>query len=124
MRVSLPVRGRRELLAALELLTRYAVKQLQRRAAAGSPVPPLYQSGVRYAREPPGKERWQTPYQTLLSGRGDCEDLAVWRAAELRRRGEDPRARVVVKRTGPRVLHALVRRGDGTLEDPSRALGM
>lgn len=76
---------------------------------------------MRYTREDPA-ERWQLPSETAARGGGDCEDLASWRCAELRLRGES--CRVVVKRTGPRVLHALVERGDGSIEDPSRRLGM
>jgi hypothetical protein len=91
---------------------------------AGGGFPPVYQSGVRYRREPRGSERWQTPSQTLQRGEGDCEDLAAWRAAELRVSGEDPAARAVVVRSGPRTWHAVVARGDGSFEDPSAALGM
>lgn len=85
--------------------------------------PSLYTSGVRYQREN-GTERWLVPSQTLAAGRGDCEDLASWRAAELRVSGEDPNARARVIRSGPRTWHAIVERGDGRLEDPSRELGM
>lgn len=95
-------------------------------ASAGSSndfdLPPLYGSGIRYERE--DREAWKMPRQTLQTRRGDCEDLAVYRAAELRRRGIDPKARVIIIRTGPWTLHAIVERGNGTREDPSRALGM
>jgi len=62
------------------------------------------------------------PSQTYARGGGDCEDLAAWRAAELRIAGEP--ARVVVVRSAPGVLHAVVRRANGRIEDPSRRLGM
>ena len=95
-------------------------------ASAGSPqdsdLPLLYGSGIRYERE--DQEAWKMPRQTLLSRRGDCEDLAVYRAAELRRLGIDRHARPIIIRTGPFTLHAIVQRGNGTREDPSRALGM
>lgn len=92
-------------------------------AAGVVDVPPLYRSGVRYRREPRGQERWQLPWQTFEAGHGDCEDLAVWRAAELRLAGYG--ARPVVYRTGPRTLHVVVWRDDrGDIEDPSRLLGM
>jgi transglutaminase-like putative cysteine protease len=86
-----------------------------------SQLPPIYEAGIKYSARDP-EERWQLPSETFARRRGDCEDLAVWRAAELRVRGEH--ARVVVRRTGPRVLHAIVVRGDGSIEDPSRRLGM
>lgn len=90
---------------------------LQRR-----PGPALYDSGVRYAREPAGRERWQLPSETRALGRGDCEDLAVWRVAELRATGE--KAKLLLRRSGNRLWHALVRRGNGSIEDPSKKLGM
>lgn len=89
-------------------------------------VPPLYSSGVRYRREQhatlPGVERVQSPEETNAMGFGDCDDLAPWRAAELQTQGEPARALVV---ESPRIgYHVVVRRADGTIEDPSARLGM
>jgi hypothetical protein len=42
---------------------------------------------VRYQREPPGREEWQTVADMLKSGFADCEDLASWRVAEARMQG-------------------------------------
>ncbi len=86
--------------------------------------PMLYASGVRYVAEPHGQENWQVPSVTLQLRYGDCEDLAAWRAAELVVRGEDPRALAVVKRVRPGLMHCLVLRGNGQIEDPSKRLGM
>jgi len=83
----------------------------------------LYRSGVRYRREPRGVERWQTAAETLRRGHGDCEDLVAWRVAELRARGEKgARPHVYSPRVG--LMHCVVRRGNGALEDPSKLLGM
>jgi hypothetical protein len=88
----------------------------------GIELPPLYESGVVYRREPPGREWWETARDlvSIATHRsGDCEDLAAYRAAELRfYEGEN--ARLVVIRTKRRTFHAIVEREDGTLEDPSR----
>jgi hypothetical protein len=84
-------------------------------------IPPLYHSGVRYQREPRGRERWQLAPETYDRGVGDCEDLATWRAAELRLEGVA--ARPLVYRAGPRQLHVIVATEHG-YEDPSRVLGM
>lgn len=58
----------------------------------------------------------------------NCEDLACWRAAELRvRRHEDARAVFThrkSRRTGRRMYHIRTQRGDRSVEDPSLALGM
>lgn len=60
----------------------------------GHTVPPLYQSGVRWAAERPlgqsacrggnGQERFLGVRQVLADGEADCEDVACWRVAELR----------------------------------------
>lgn len=84
-------------------------------------LPALYESGVRYRREPQGRERWQLAPHTYHFGYGDCEDLSTWRAAELRVAGYA--ARPVVYRSGPRTLHVVVVTPWG-VEDPSRVLGM
>lgn len=84
--------------------------------------PPLYKSGVRYRKERP--DTWRHADDVLAAGWGDCEDLSAWRVAELRVSGVDPDAHVYVYRSGPRRYHAVVARGDGTIEDPSLRLGM
>ncbi len=88
-------------------------------------LPRLYSSGVRYVRERRGKrENWQGIQGVLRSKKADCDDLSAARVGELIATGEDPLARVYIYRTGPRTLHAVVRRGNGKIEDPSRILGM
>lgn len=85
--------------------------------------PSIYKSGVRYRREQPGEERWQTARALLRSGFGDCEDLAAYHVAWLWCRGERS-ARAIVRDIRPGLKHALVRRASGQLEDPSARLGM
>ncbi len=88
------------------------------------PFPWLYQSGVRYRREGRGGvERWLTIPELLKKRFGDCEDLAAWRTAELIVRKGVP-ARIRVIRTGRKTMHAVVELPDGSIEDPSRRLGM
>ena len=89
---------------------------------AGRARTPLYSAGVRYQAEQRPREEWQNREQLFAAKRGDCEDLAAARAAELRAAGED--ARAVAYRSRPDMWHCVVRRGDGTMEDPSRKLGM
>lgn len=109
------------LTGALEGLTAQNVAWLREHPSA----PPLYESGVRYRREPRGVEEWRTLPELLASGYGDCEDLATARAAELNVTGEDPDAFAFARPTRKRGLwHIVVARGDGTIEDPSRVLGM
>lgn len=86
-------------------------------------LPRLYSSGVRYRQEPPGVDEWIQAPVALARRWDDCEGLASWRAAELRVTGEDPDALTDTRHHG-RKWHAFVRRGDGSIEDPSRILGM
>lgn len=107
------------LTAALEGLTAFNAAWLSSHPSA----PRLYDAGVRYEREPRGREVWQTYPDLLRSRRGDCEDLAAARAAELRRFG-DANAIAFARKVRPGLWHIRVRHGDGTIEDPSRVLGM
>ena len=107
-------------LGVLQGISRLIIRRARK---DGVQLPSLYQSGVRYVREPDGREWWQTVADNLLTGEGDCEDLATHRAAELNEyAGEPAIARTV--QTGKHMFHAIVERGDGTIEDPSAALGM
>jgi hypothetical protein len=113
-----------ELLGHLLGLSVVGYIDLLEAAGAGTPYPPLYTSGVRYVREPPGAEVWQTPRFAFASKAADCEDLAAgWLAPQYWALGETA-ARPEVLRIKPRLRHIVVRRADGTLEDPSLILGM
>jgi hypothetical protein len=89
-------------------------------------TPSLYESGVVYEEEPGERDNWQDIPETLGLGNGDCEDLGCWRIAELRFRAEERATPFITWReVGDRtVYHIAVRRSDGTVEDPSRLLGM
>lgn len=82
--------------------------------------PRLYQSGLRYQREIQGREHWLSAPTLMILGVGDCEDLSGYRTAELRRDGE--MATVLIYPTGGRGYHAIVKRADGSTEDPSEIL--
>lgn len=94
-------------------------------------TPYLYKSGVRYAPEPnAGKfEEFAGIAQCLVRGWGDCDDLAAWRAAEIRIKEKRPANILCYWRRNPEngqtIWHVQVRRTDtGEVEDPSRLLGM
>lgn len=57
----------------------------------------------------------------------NCDDLAPWRCAELRRSGEKAKIRLTWRQPVPggrKEFHVQVRREDGRIEDPSLILGM
>jgi hypothetical protein len=88
-----------------------------------NPLPFLYRSGVRYQPEPNrGQyEDFKSPYETYADGWGDCDDLVVYRAVELRARGE-PATVQWLRRRGTNSMHVRIRRANGTIEDPSVVL--
>jgi len=86
-------------------------------------APPLYATGVRYRTQPGGVERFRTIPQVLEAGEGDCDQLAPWRAAELRVR-HGIKATPEVRQMGPNLWHVYVRLPNGRVEDVSAHLGM
>lgn len=137
----------RSLEAICEGLVRQNVEQLELAAARGQRLPRLYQSPTVYRRDPPGREWFRSlsrvyrpqpswcgledcarcrtaPGLLGLDGPrllwGDCDDLAGVVAAEHRHYGGLASTVQVVQTSTPGLLHAVVRRPDGTTEDPTR----
>jgi len=111
----------------LEGLIQLNLMYLKARVASGNPVPDIYKAGVRYQNEPDNGEEEFADIPTVLSrGWGDCDDLAPWAVAQYRLRGEKATIRMTWKTlsSGGRLFHVQVRRGDGSIEDPSALLGM
>jgi len=105
----------------LDCLTRINIIYLR----AHPDTPPLYEAGVRYRREPLGQERWRAIPHVLAARVGDCEDLGCWLAAQYIISGETCRAISKGRKTARGWLyHIQVHRADGSIEDPSRVLGM
>lgn len=109
--------------AALESVTR-TVSSLVRNGHAPPAAGEIKRGRVRWHPEPPGDEHFDLPATILARGHGDCDDLAPWHAGSLRAAGIDPGARAIVKKSGPQRWHAVVRRSDGSIEDPSLHAGM
>lgn len=85
-------------------------------------LPPLYKSGVRYALEPnhgKGTDEFAMPPVVYQRRWGDCDDLVIWRIAELRAAGVAASCRAVW--VGSRV-HVTVRHPNGQIEDPAKNL--
>lgn len=108
--------------AALESVTRLNESLLSR-----NEVPTFERGlkhGVKWKPEPPGAEHFDSADQVLRRKWGDCDDLAPWHAASLRHTGEDPEAKAIVRKSGPKRWHAVVQRSDGSIDDPSLRAGM
>ena len=107
--------------AALEGVTR-----LDHELIKEGTVPPFRAmvDRVRWQPEPPGDEHFDHAGVVARRGWGDCDDLAPWHAASLRATGEDRGAHAVVRRSGPKRWHCVVRRSDGRIDDPSVEAGM
>jgi len=117
----------------LEALTQQDVDYLREHPD----TPRLYDSGVRYYHSGRGSDsglvdEWLDVPEAMSEGVADCKSLAAWLAAEYRVRGTDPGARCTKKfaevddpDVGRLLLyHVLTLRSDGSIEDPSRVLGM
>lgn len=124
VRIAIPDRHVSEpvLNAGLEAVTR--VNEALIKEGTAPTFSQLMKSGVKWAPEPPGQESFDHILKVAGRGWGDCDDLAPAQAASLRASGQDPGAKAVVYKSGPGRWHAIVQRGDGSLEDPSRTAGM
>ena len=115
---------------AFALLVRDLLKNIVRVNQAqirSGQVGRLYSGRIRYKTEPKDADSFVDASTVWRRGFGDCAHLAAFRVAELQERGERARLRVKWgrKRQGkPRPFHVQVRRGDGSIEDPSARLGM
>lgn len=85
----------------------------------------LYRSGIIYCQED-GTEDWQPIPNAIQTGVADCEDLACWRAAELVVNKGILAFPVLREKTSRDKImyHVLVQYPNGSLEDPSKRLGM
>jgi len=84
----------------------------------------LIEQGARWQPEKPGEEHFDHGGLISARGHGDCDDWAPLHAATLRVTGVDPGATAIVRKSGPKRWHAIVRRSDGSIDDPSLAAGM
>ena len=86
------------------------------------PIPLLYQTNVRFQDEPwagQGIEEFATPWMVLERGWGDCDDLVIYRGAELVVRGIACNP-VIVHDTETDKYHTLLRLHQANIfEDPS-----
>jgi len=108
--------------AALESVTRLNQSMIE-----SGQVPTFQRAllrGIKWRPEPPGAEHFDHAALVNARGWGDCDDLAPYEAASIRHSGEDPGARAIVQRSGPKSWHAVVRMSDGSIRDPSKRAGM
>lgn len=86
-------------------------------------LPPLYSSGIRFMKDPnhgSGGEWFCSPLATFERKVGDCDQLVIYRLAELRAQGIPATCRAIWIGTS---FHVQVRRENGKVEDPSVELG-
>lgn len=98
---------------------------------ARRPLPSLYSSGVVYRAESPHNlaEEWTDPYTTHERKYGDCDDLVIWRLAEILNeagykgdRKNLPAWPAVARRVDSPEYHVMIRYRNGELEDPAKKL--
>lgn len=118
MRVSITIPNHAELLCrVLEGLIEAGRLEIESGAVEPGPPEDLELIPDEDVIDPGAGEHWQLPSETSARGGGDCKDVSVWRAASLRASGEDEGATVQIWQVGPRDLHCVVLRSDGSTED-------
>lgn len=120
--IQVPWSGTSDLVPALEALVTLNVTLIPLYRC-----PPLYSGGIVYqreARKDDGSyfERWLTAPEVVRHGHGDCEDLASYLAAQYRLAGDVAAIAMPIRNSIG--WHIVTRRGNGTIEDPSKRLGM
>jgi len=115
MQIPLPALG-----AAVEGLTGINAVILRVLDRDGKAPPRLYESAIKYRQ--PGKLAWHTIADLYDLGWGDCKDLVAARCAELRVYDGEPAMPFVYETSRRGRWHAVLRRADGTIEDPSRIM--
>jgi len=108
--------------AALESVTRLNEQLLE--SGQTPTAHQLIEQGAQWRPEPPGQEHFDHGGILAQRGWGDCDDWAPLHAASLRKTKEDPGAKAEVVRSGPHTWHAIVKRSNGKIDDPSKAAGM
>lgn len=111
--LDIPGTGRQLMRPAQQILQTMAeawAEELRRR-----PLPPLYETGVHFKPEPwagLGTEEWASPYTVFERNWGDCDDLSLFRCAQLL--AHDVPANIVETwLSGTKRHHFLIRRGPG-----------
>jgi len=117
--------GQMALDVAAEALTQINVQWLQLHPE----TPSLYESGIYYSLDSDTQKPWLSLPELYAAGRGDCEDIAFARAAELRVKGIDARPCMMrwdqawhASEEGKWKVHWVVCLPDGTQEDPASKL--
>lgn len=88
-----------------------------------NPLPELYESGIVYRpdeRHGSGVEVFRHPWEVVKRGRGDCNDLVLYRLLELYYQGQRPTLAHTRAVWDGGEIHVLVRLANGEVEDPSK----
>jgi len=108
---------------SFQLLLNAAMQCAAEAVRGGRNLPPLYKSEVKYQAEPwagQGVEEFADPWTVLERGWGDCDDLVIYRGAELIANGYPCHARII-RNSKLNKYHTQLRRDFGNpqcVEDP------
>lgn len=97
-----------------------------------NPLPDFYSCGVKYQPEDPSNlaDEWTDPYTTFERRYGDCDDMVIWRLAEIyKKSGYNPirgRANIpawpVIAWDSGNNYHVYIRHINGMVEDPAKIM--
>lgn len=121
MRILVPIAQRKDRLSRAFQIMLNASMQCAAEVMRERPLPLLYSTNIRYEREPwagEGLEEFADPYTVIKRGWGDCDDLVIYRGAELLARNLRCHARILHDTTTDKYHTQLTRDFDHMVEDP------
>lgn len=122
MRILVPIAQRKDRLSRAFQIMLNASMLCAAEVMRERPLPPLYSTKIRYEREPwagEGLEEFADPYTVFNRQWGDCDDLVIYRGAELLAQGYRCHARILHDTTTDKYHTQLTRDFDQMVEDPS-----
>lgn len=121
MRILVPIVQRRDRLSRTFQIMLRASMECAAEVMRTRSIPLLYTTEIRYQSEPwagQGLEEFADPWTVLERGWGDCDDLVIYRGAELLVRGFPCHPRILHQIETDKYHTQLTRDFDRVVEDP------
>lgn len=121
MRILVPIQARKDRLSRTFQIMLVASIECAVEVMRTRPIPLLYTTAIRYQPEPwagQGIEEFADPWTVFERGWGDCDDLVIYRGAELLVRGFRCHPRILHDKETDKYHTQITRDFDQMIEDP------